>query len=57
MILEELERMIHLTVDPLHNDYAVLTGIQIHGPQGKEYIWPGETYWVREGIRKGFVLY
>ncbi|HNP61931.1 MAG TPA: hypothetical protein PKM72_13880 [Nitrospirales bacterium] len=56
VILEELERMIQLTVDPVQNDYAVLTGIQIHGPQGMEYIWPGETYWVRDGNRHTIVL-
>lgn len=48
VILEELGRMIQLTVDPGHSDYAVLRGIKIHGPQGLEYIWTRETYWVRE---------
>ena len=56
VIREELGRMIHLTVNPEYSDYAVLTGIQIHGPHGMEYIWPGETYWVREGHRHSLVL-
>lgn len=48
-ILEDLERMISLTVDPVRNDYAVLTGIQIHGPQGSNYVWPGALYALVDG--------
>ena len=28
----------------LSNDYAVLAGIQIHAPNGRDYIWPGEMF-------------
>jgi hypothetical protein len=51
VILEELERMIHLTIDPVRSHYAVFTGIQIHGPEGRNFIWPGATYAVRHGER------
>ena len=44
VILEELERMIELTVDTTRSDYAVLTGVQIHGPEASDYIWPNEMY-------------
>ena len=51
-ILEDLERGISLSVDPLKSAWAVLTGIQIHGPDGQEWIWPADSHaWVR-GVRE-----
>jgi len=44
IILEDLDRMIHLTVDPARCHYAVLGGVQIHGPNDQTFIWPGVTY-------------
>lgn len=38
-IQEDFERMIGLTVKPEHADYALVSGIQVHGP-GANYIWP-----------------
>ena len=35
-ILEDLEQMIRLTVDPTQNDYGVFTGIQIRTPAGDD---------------------
>ncbi len=55
-ILEDLERMIKLTVKTSVSDYAVLTGIQIHGPNKDHYVWPGEMYAVIEGQRRELVL-
>jgi hypothetical protein len=43
-ILEDLDRMIGLTVDPTRTHYAVLAGILIHGPDHSDYVWPGEMY-------------
>ena len=43
-ILEDLERGISLTVDPSHCAYAVMTGIQIHGPEDEDWIWPSVSY-------------
>ena len=51
VILEELERMIHLTVDPTRSDYGVFTGIQIHAPEGRHFVWPGAAYVVMDGKR------
>ncbi len=48
-ILEELERMIQLTVDPTRSDYGVFTGIQIHAPEGRHFVWPGAAYVVKDG--------
>jgi hypothetical protein len=42
-IREDLENAIVKTVDVKHSDYAFVTGIQIHGPEGN-YIWPAEQY-------------
>ena len=43
-VLEDLERMITLTVNPGMSYYAVLTGVLIHGPKGANYVWPGSFY-------------
>ena len=51
VILEELERMIHLTVDPTRSDYGLFTGIQIHAPEGRHFVWPGAAYVVMGGKR------
>jgi len=51
-IQEDLERGISLTVNPAHSDYAVLTGIQIHGSEGRNFIWPGAMYAVVQGERR-----
>ena len=44
IIFQDLVRLIHLTVDTVRSDYAVLTGIQIHGPNNQNFIWPGVMY-------------
>jgi hypothetical protein len=49
VILEELERMIRLTVDLTRSDYGLFTGIQIHTPEGRHFVWPGAAYVVMGG--------
>jgi hypothetical protein len=51
----DLRRMIEHTVDPTRTDWAVLTGIQIHGPDA-EWIWPGESYVVVDGRESPLTL-
>jgi Limiting CO2-inducible proteins B/C beta carbonyic anhydrases len=51
VILEVLERMIQLTVDPTRSDYGLFTGIQIHTPEGRHFVWPGAAYAVMSGSR------
>src|SRR6476620_10904541 len=51
VILEELERMIQLTVDSTRSDYGLFTGIQIHVPEGRHFVWPGAAYVVMDGKR------
>jgi hypothetical protein len=43
--------MIRLTIDTLRSHYAILTGIQIHGPHNRIYIWPGKMYSMVDGKR------
>jgi hypothetical protein len=50
-IVEDLERMIERTVNPDRADYAVLTGIQVHGPKQQNFVWPGRAYSVTRGER------
>lgn len=52
VIKNDLERMIHLTVNPITTDYAVYTGVQIHGPAHKDWIWVEESYVVVDGVKK-----
>ena len=56
IIKENLERMIQLTVDTKTTDYAVLTGVQIHGPANKDWIWVETSYVVSDGVKKSLVF-
>ena len=49
-IKEDLEHAIGKVVDISKSDYAMLTGIQIHAPDGN-YIWPSESYVVIDGVK------
>merc|ERR1711988_1468382 len=47
-ILEDLERLISLVLDPNEVDYAVCTGVLIHGPTPNSLCGPGSyTRWWR----------
>jgi hypothetical protein len=50
-ILADLERLIGLTVETAKADYAVLSGVQIHGPDENSYVWPATLYAVVGGER------
>jgi hypothetical protein len=49
--LADIEGLIEDTLDPARQDYAVLTGIQIHGPEHVNHLWPGACYAVVGGQR------
>ncbi|QER42622.1 hypothetical protein F1847_07675 [Thermodesulfobacterium sp. TA1] len=51
VIKEDLENVIEKVVDPQKSDYAVFTGIQVHGPE-ENYIVPDEAYVVFNGEKK-----
>jgi Limiting CO2-inducible proteins B/C beta carbonyic anhydrases len=52
LIVEELERMIALTVDVAIADYAVLTGVQIHRPVEGSMVWVNQLYARVNGARR-----
>ncbi|MEM7127249.1 MAG: hypothetical protein AAF702_13035 [Chloroflexota bacterium] len=51
VIVTDLERLIGLTINTDISDYAVCSGIQIHGPDQKQYVWPSTMYVVKNGQR------
>ncbi|MEJ5228039.1 hypothetical protein [Thermodesulfovibrio sp.] len=51
VIIEDLENIIEKVVDKNKADYALISGIQIHGPQ-ENYIIPDESYVVITGEKK-----
>jgi hypothetical protein len=55
VIQKDLKRLIELTVDTGRSDYAVFTGIQIHGPNGN-FIWPELSYCVVNGEQQSLKL-
>lgn len=50
VIRADLVRMIELTVDPAKADYAVFTGVKIHGPDGG-YVQPRDAWAVVGGVQ------
>lgn len=51
VIQADLEHTLSKVVDTTKSDYALITGIQIHAPDGN-YIWPAESYVVMNGTRQ-----
>ncbi len=51
IIRHDLHRMVDLTVDTDRADYGCLIGIQIHGRNRQQYVWPGEMFAVVDGER------
>jgi hypothetical protein len=56
VIADDLARLLQATVDPGRTDYAVATGILVHGPQGRDHTWPGQLYVVMGGQRSDLAL-
>jgi len=55
VIHEDLEKALKPIIDTEKCDYAILTGIQIHGPEGN-HIWPASCYAVVDGGRQEITL-
>ncbi len=51
----DLESVISKIVDPGKSDYALITGIQIHGPENN-YVWPGACFAVVQGKKLDLTL-
>jgi len=55
VIQTDFKQAMQETVDGKKSDYALITGIQIHGLDGT-YIWPAECYAFVNGIKKVVTL-
>ena len=53
-IIQDLEHMIAALINSADTNFAVLSGIQIHGPDQRCYIWPGYSYATLNGERYNF---
>ena len=54
-IQADLETAISRVVDTNKSDYAMITGIQIHGPSSN-YVWPASYYAVVDSKRKELII-
>ncbi|MDP3111643.1 MAG: hypothetical protein Q8M71_06035, partial [Thermodesulfovibrionales bacterium] len=54
-IQTDLENTLKNVVDTNKSDYAIITGIQIHGPDAN-YIWPAECYAVVNGTKQEITI-
>jgi len=48
-IREDLDLLIDSCLDPTTTDYAIFTGIQVHGPHQASFIWPADSRAVIRG--------
>jgi hypothetical protein len=55
VIQTDLEHALEMIVDKTKSDYALITGIQIHGPEAN-YVWPAECYAVMNGKKQEIKL-
>jgi hypothetical protein len=51
-IVDDLETLIGQTLDASEDDWAVLAGIQVHGPGNEPWFWPGACYSMVNGQRQ-----
>ena len=49
--LSDLESLAGTVFNPETDDCAILSGVQIHGPGGAGYVWPGSSSVVIRGRR------
>lgn len=54
-IRDDLEATISKVADTKKSNYAVISGIQIHGPKGN-FVWPSACYAVIDGSRQDITL-
>lgn len=55
VIRKDFENALKQTVDTKHSDYAFITGIQIHAPNGN-FIWPADFYVVVQNKKKNIKI-
>ena len=49
--VQDLQSLMSSSMSRDREDYAVIAGIEIHGPEGQHWIWTGDSYVVIEGRR------
>jgi hypothetical protein len=54
-IRDDFESALKQTVDTKHSDYAFITGVQIHAPDGN-FIWPAGSYVVVQNKKKKLTI-
>jgi hypothetical protein len=55
VIQSDIESALKVIVDINKSDYAIITGIQINGPDGN-YVWPASSYAIVNGVKKEIIL-
>ena len=55
-ILRDLEALIAANLEPHHHDYAVVTGLLVHGPDDRDFVMPDVSYAVVDGTRRNVEL-
>jgi len=49
---EALRDLLAQVADLTAVDYALFSGVQVHGPSGREYVWPAQQLLVEQGVEK-----
>jgi len=55
-ILKDIERIAALSLTTQGNPYAIVTGIQLNGPEKQNFVWPGEMYELRDNKKSMLFL-
>jgi hypothetical protein len=41
-IISEIRKLIAVSTNPLKCEFVIIAGVQVHGPHGQDFFWPGE---------------
>jgi hypothetical protein len=53
-ILNEVKTTAIAAVSPENCEYVIIAGIQVHGPNGTNFYWPGHISKWQNGVSLGF---
>jgi hypothetical protein len=37
----QVQKLAAASTDPLKSEYVIVAGVQVHGPLGQNFVWPG----------------
>jgi hypothetical protein len=40
-IISEIRKLIAVSANPLTCEFIIIAGVQVHGPGGQDFFWPG----------------